>query len=197
MKHLFLLLPLFIFSACISSSLHYQKKSITLENKNRSLTFTGNTLYSSQQNLSKISITQHVFLDEMNELVVYEHARLATGYKFKNTYQYILRHIFDARDVELIKEENGIGFFVITQKGKKRLNAIVITGSKKSLAMLYGFSDENFKALADGSTLQRLKLKEEKTKEQIRSQWNMKLIIFGILLEKEAKRSYKRQVSPI
>lgn len=193
MKHLLLLLPLFIFVACTSTSLHYQINLITLQNKNSSLTFQGNTLESFQQNLSQISIRQYVFLDEMNERLVYEHARLATGYKFKYNYQHILRHIFDARNVSLIKDENGLGFFTITQKGTKKLNAIVMTGTKKSLTMLYGFSDHNFKALMDGKTLERVNLKEVKSKEMIRSQWNMKLIIMGVLLEKEGGKLHLRK----
>lgn len=193
MKHLFLLLPLFIFVACTSSSLHYQSNLITLQNQNSSLTFEGNTLDSFQQNLSQISVRQHVFLDEMNERLVYEHARLATGYKFKYNYQYILRHIFDARDVELIKDKNGLGFFTITKKDKSKFNAIVMTGTKKSLTMIYGFSEHNFKALMGGNPLQRIKLQEVETKEMIRSHWNMKLIITGVLLEKEGGRPYRKK----
>jgi len=188
MKNLFLLSSLFLFVACSSSSLHYQKHSITLQNKNYSLSFDGNTLYNSQQNLSKISIKQHVFQDDMHELIVYERARLATGYKFKYNYQYILRHVFDARNVELMKNENGLGFFSITLKDKSRLNAVVITRTKKSLTMLYGFSDENFKALMSGSVLQKLKPKKEELKNKIKSQWSMKLIITGTLLEKEGAK---------
>jgi len=129
----------------------------------------------------------------MNERLVYEHARLATGYKFKYNYRYILRHIFDARDVSLIKDENGLGFFTIIQKDKKKLNTIAMTGTKKSLTMLYGFSNHNFKALMNGNTLQRQKPQEIESKKMIRSQWNMKLIITGVLLEKEGGKPYMKK----
>lgn len=125
----------------------------------------------------------------MNERVVYEHARLAIGYKFKYNYQYILRHVFNAQDVELIKNENGLGFFSIMLKDNTRLNAIVMTGSKKSLTMLYGFSEDNFKALMNESILQKMEMKKSEAKKQIRSQWNIKMIITGILLEKEGGKS--------
>lgn len=193
MKHLLLLLPLFIFVACTSTFLHYQSNLITLQNQNSSLTFNGNTLDSFQQNLSQVSIRKHVFQDEMNEKLVYEYARLASGYKFKYNYRYILRHVFDARNVEVIKDENGLGFFTITQKDNNKFNAIVMTGTKKSLTMLYGFSEDNFKALMDGNALQRQKQKEVKSTELIRSRWNMKLIITGVLLQQEGGRPYIRK----
>jgi hypothetical protein len=104
-----------------------------------------------------------------------------------------LRHIFDAQDVTLIKDKNGLGFFTITKKDKKRFNAIVMTGTKKSLTILYGFSDHNFKALMDEKTLERINLKEVKSKEMIGSQWNIKLIITGVLLEKESGKPHLRK----
>ncbi len=185
MKHLLSLLALSLFLGCSSTSLLYQKKAITLQITDSPVILSGKTIYSSQQNLGRISVQQHLFVDSHNESVVYEYARLQTGYKFKYNYQYILGHIFDAKQVQLIKDENGFGFFSLTLKDDHILNAIVKTGTKRSLAMLYGFSEENFQALMGAKVLHTQKPKDIQPEEEIKSRWDIKLIITGVLLEQE------------
>jgi len=193
MKHLLLLLAASLFLGCSSTTLLYQQDEITLQMTDRPIHLSGKTLYSTQQNLGRISIQQHLFEDQYNERVVYEYARLQTGYTFKYNYQYILNHVFDAKQVKLIKDKNGLGFFTITLKNGHALNAAVKTGTKKSLTILYGFSEENFQAMISGKELTRQKPKENKAEEAIKSQWNQKLILFGVLLEQEGgKVSIKR-----
>ena len=140
MKYLLLLLATSLFLGCSSASLLYQKETIALQTADISINLSGKTIYSSQQNLGRISIRQHIFEDKYNERVVYEYARVETGYKLKYNYQYTLSHIFDAKKVRLIKDEKGLGFFRIELKDGHTLNAIVKTGTKRSLTMLYGFS---------------------------------------------------------
>lgn len=192
MKYLLLLLGVFLFAACSSTSLLYQNDTITLQGSGKVLDLSGNTVYRSQQNLGKISIRQYLFKEKHNENLIYEYARIQTGYKLKYNYQYILRHVFDAKEVQLIKDENGLGFFTIELKEGDILNAIVKTGTKRSLTMLYGFSEENFKALISASTLKMQKPKETEAEEAIKSRWNMKLILFSTLLEQEGGRVPKR-----
>jgi len=185
MKHLLLLLAVTLFIGCSSTSLLYQKNAITLQIADRAINLSGKTLYSTQKNLGRISIRQHLFEDKHKERVVYEYARLQTGHKFKYNYQYILGHVFDAKQVHLIKDENGLGFFSITLKDGHALNAIVKTNTKKSLTMLYGFSEENFQAMIAGNALTRQTSKDSKPEEEIKSRWNQKLILTGVLLEQE------------
>lgn len=191
MKHLLLILGAFLFAGCSPASLVYKNDTISLQVSGKVLDLSGKTIYNSQQNLGRISIWQYLFKDQNNEILVYEYARIQTGYKFKYNYQYILTHVFDAKEVQLIKDENGLGFFTIELKEGRRLNAVVKTGTKKSLTMLYGFSEENFKALVSASALKIQKPKETKTEEAIKSEWNMKLILFGTLLEQEGGRIQK------
>ena len=192
MKHLLLLLAASLFLGCSSASLLYQKNTLTLQVADRSINLSGKTVYSSQQNLGRISIRQHIFEEQHNERVVYEYARLETGYKFKYNYQYILGHVFDAKQVQLIKEENGLGFFIVRLKDGHTLNAIVKTSTKRSLTMLYGFSEENYQAMISERALTTQKPKDAKAEEAIKSRWNMKLIITGVLLEQEGVRVPKR-----
>jgi len=189
MKHLLLLLAASIFLGCSSTSLLYQKNVITLQVGDRAVNLSGKTIYSAQKNLGRISIRQHLFEDEHNERVIYEYARLQTGYKFKFNYQYILGHVFDAKQVKLINNENGLGFFTIMLKDGHTLNAIVKTGTKRSLTMLYGFSEDNFQAMSSGKVLTRQKPKEGKAEEAIKSRWNQKLILTGVLLEQEGGKA--------
>jgi hypothetical protein len=151
----------------------------------RAINLYGKTLYSTQKNLGRISIQQHLFEDKHNERVVYEYARIQTGYKFKFNYQYILGHVFDAKQVQLIKDENGLGFFSIKLKDGRTLNTIVKTNTKRSLTMLYGFSEENFQAMISGNKLTMQTSKDTKPEEEIKSRWNQKLILYGVLLEQE------------
>jgi len=185
MKHLLLLLTTFFILGCSTTSLTYQHNKITLEDRDRSYTFHGETLYKSQQNLSQISIRQYLFTDAQNENLVYEYARLNMGYKFKYTYSYILRNVFDAKHVKAVTNKDGLGFFVITLSDKSSINLIAKTGTKKSLSMLYGFSDKNFKAMIENKELTKQKKISPDPKEAIQSQWNIKLILTGVLLEKE------------
>jgi hypothetical protein len=194
MKHLLLLFAASLFLGCSSTSLLYQKETITLQLAERAVNLSGKTIYSSQQNLGRISIRKHIFEDKYNERIVYEYARLQTGYTFKYNYQYILRHVFDAKQVQLIKDDNGLGFFTVKLKDGHTLNTIVKTGTKKSLTMLYGFSEENFKALIAERALTIQKRKETKAAEAIKSQWNVKLIIYGTLLEQEGGRAPRAAV---
>ena len=117
MKHLLLLLFASLFLGCSpTTSLLYQKETISLQVSQRTIEFSGKTIHSAQQNLSQVSVRQYLFKEKHNENLVYEYARLQTGYTFKYNYQYALRHIFDAKQVQLIKDENGIGFFTIELK---------------------------------------------------------------------------------
>lgn len=194
MKHLLLLLTASLFLGCSSTSLRYQKETITLQAADRAVNLSGKTIYSSQQNLGRISIRKHIFEDKYNERIVYEYARLQTGYTFKYNYQYILRHVFDAKQVQLVEDKNGLGFFSIKLKDGHTLNTIVKTDTKRSLTMLYGFSEENFKALISERALVMQKPKATKTEEDIKSRWNVKLIIYGTLLEQEGGRAPRAAV---
>ncbi len=190
MKYLFVLLSIF-FLGCTAPTLHYQHNTITLTNQYSTYIFQGKTIHIAQQNLSDISIKQYLFTDTFNENLVYEYARIKTGYRFKYTYRYILQQVFDARDVEQVRDEDGLGFFRITLKDKSKLNLIAVTGTKKSLTILYGFSDENFQAIIDNKVLNKQEPTVE-TDQIIKSRWNVKLIITGVLLEQEKARPYYR-----
>ncbi len=176
------------FLGCTAPTLHYQNNTITLSNQHNTYTFHGNTIHQRQQNLSDISIKQYLFADEFNESLVYEYARINTGYKFRYNYPYILRQVFDAKDVEQIKDKDGLGFFKITLKDKGTINLIAVTSTKKSFSMLYGFSNVNFQALIHNRGLSKQEPTAIDAEKMIKSQWNPKLIITGVLLEQEKGR---------
>lgn len=181
-----------LFAGCSSVRLDYKADTINLRNKEFSEVFQAETLYSTHKNLSDINIDINVFSTPLNETLVYEHARLNTAYRFKYNYRYILTHVFDAKKVESLHDEDGLGFYTIQLKDGTPVYAIVKTGTKKSLTMLYGFSKENFTALMNKQTLKRQKASDIKAQDHIRSSWNMRLIIMSILLEQERRRPFKR-----
>jgi len=190
MKAQSLVLLSLIFIGCNATSLVYTNQKIHLQNETHSYTFTGKTLEKKQKNLSKISIEQNIFENEYNELLVYEYARLSTGHKFKYSYAYILNHIFNAKTVIMKKDEKGLGFFIITLRSNEKVYTLVKTGTKKSLTMVYGLSEENFFAL-----INQKKLRVQKNIQRnrlIKSAWNETLVITGVLLEKEGGRAFNR-----
>jgi hypothetical protein len=193
MRHLLLLLAVSLFLGCSSATLRYQQDVITLQMTDRPIQLSGKTVYSTQRNLGRISVHQYVFEDTHNENLVYEYARLQTGYTFKYNYQYILDHIFDAKQVQLIKEKDGLGFFSIRLKDGHTINAVVKTGTKRSLTMLYGFSEANFKALYSETALTRQQPKKAIAEEEIKSRWDMKLILTGVLLEQEGGQALPKR----
>jgi len=184
MRFSYVLALIISLSGCTSTSLSYQKKSIEIKGTQFDYDLKGETLYTTQTNLSQVWIDYHVFHTSDNENLVYEYARLNTAYKFKYNYPYILRQIFDAQDVKTTKDKDGLGFFTITLKDKTILYALAKTSTKKSLSLLYGFSQQNFEALMHNQPLMQMQTLQEAPKDAIKTQWNPKLIITGVLLEK-------------
>jgi hypothetical protein len=150
--------------------------------------FKGKALYTDRVNLNTIFIEQSVFKSSENETLVYEYARLGTGYTFKYNYRYTLSHIFNAKKVQSIKNKEGLGFYTIELKDNSYIYALVKTGTKRSLTMLYGFSEDNFNALLNGAELSKQESTLKSTKELIKSQWNINQVIMGTLLEKKRRR---------
>lgn len=192
MRYNLILFLALLFAGCASTKLEYKNDSISLQNKELSEVFQGKTLYTTQENLSNINIDIKVFSSSLNETLVYEYARLGTAYKFKYNYKYILAHVFDAKKVKKVRDQDGLGFYTIKLKDGSLVYALIKTGTKKSLTMLYGLSKENFNALINKQTLKKQKFLDKRPQDNIKSSWNMKLIIMGILLEKEGGKPIKR-----
>jgi len=192
LKYIYSTLVSLFLIGCGSTSLIYQNDFITIQGPDLIQTFKGKTLYTDQINLAQISVQQKVFHAEQNKMLVYEYARLGTGYKFKYDYPYILGHIFDAKSVEMLKNSNGLGFFTLSLKDGSPVYALVKTGTKKSLTMLYGFDEDEFKALMNNKRLIQQDLLVSTAKDHIKSHWDMKLLITGVLLEKEGGKAFYR-----
>ena len=192
MKFIYFFLLSLLFIGCSSTSLNYQKDIITLSSPHLEQKIKGKTLQSSQINLSQISVQQRVFQSDSHETLVYEYARLETAYKFKYNYVYILTRVFDAKKVEVVQNKDGLGFFIIRLKDDSLIYTLAKTGTKKSLTMVYGFSEESFKALVNNTKLVKQDLSLQREEDGIRSVWNMKLIIMGDLLEKDGGKFWKR-----
>lgn len=177
----------FFIIGCSSTSLSYSKNKIHVQNDSITHSFSGKTLEINRINLSKIFITQNVFKSDYNEILIYENANVNTGYKFKFTYQYILGHIFDASKVTRVREEKGLGFFIIRLKNNQKVFVLAKTGSKKSLTLLYGFSEENFNALLNKQPLVKQDISKQGSTKDIKTLWSQKMIITGTLLQEETR----------
>ena len=170
-----------LITACSPIIMNYNDTKITILDRS----IEGTTLHISQKNLTKIAIVQRLFLSHTGEELVYETAKVDTRYKFRYTYSYILRTIFEAKSISLENSSEGIGFFTIMTKDNKLIYAVVKLGSKKSLGMVYGFSQENFELMMHKKTL-----KHTSTKTQIESKWNEKMILTGSILIQERERLF-------
>jgi len=185
MRHLFFFLLGLIFLGCSATTLNYTKQNIHLQNDDINYNLAGKTLGTDSINLSQIFIEQKVFRSDLNEVLVYEYARVNTGYKFKYTYTYILSNIFDTKKVTKVQETRGLGFFIIELKNNQKIFLLAKTGSKKSLTLLYGFSKENFNALLLAKPLHKQKTLKKALNKEIKTLWSPKLIIMGTLLKSE------------
>jgi len=181
----FILFSLFL-SGCAGTALNYEKNQIIIENEDISHSFFGKTLDKKQVNLSQINIEQKVFQNDYNEILVYEQARVNTGYKFKSTYHYIFGHIFNANKVTKVQEKNGLGFYIIRLKNNQKIYLLAKIGSKKSLTLLYGLSEVNFYALANNHPLVKQHTLQKEQDNTIQTLWSAKLIVTGVLLQAEA-----------
>lgn len=150
------------------------------------------TLYRDKVNLNTIYLEQKVLQSSNNEILVYEYARLDIGYSFKYSYSYTLSHIFNAKKVEIIKDKEGVGFYHIQLKNDSNIYALIKTGTKRSLTMVYGFSEENFYALINKKILTNKEMRMTNTKEAIKSQWSPNLILMGVLLERRAGKVLRK-----
>ena len=188
MKTLILYAISFFILGCSSTSLSYTPHQIKLSSSMFEQTFDGKTHFSKDINLAKIFISQHIFEDTYNELLVYEYARLDVNYTFKFSYRYTLEQLFEAKKVKLEKNKEGLDFYIITLKDNSKLYALVKTNTKSSLHMIYGFSEENFMALLKGHKLSPQATLSSRPEESIKSKWSQKLLITGALLNRKKAR---------
>jgi len=190
-------IPLYFFSllllGCSSTSLVYKDEILHIKNSYTKQYLKGKTLFTDQANYGTIFIDQKVFQSSHNEILVYEHATLDTGYNFKYNYSYTLSHIFNAKKVKSIKNREGLGFYRIHLKNDAYIYALVKTGTKRSLTMVYGFCEENFNALLHDAPLRNQNINFKSAHDHITSQWNMQLIITGTLLEKKGRKFHHRE----
>ncbi len=190
MNYIISSLIIVILLGCGSTSLVYNPDKIHIENSYLKYNLKGTTLYTDKVNLNTIRIERQVFQSSDNETLVYEYATLNTKYSFKYDYSYTLSHVFNAKKVRSIKNKEGLGFYRIHLKDNSYVYALLKTGTKRSLTMVYGFCEKNFNALLNNTPLSKQESRLQNAQEHIKSQWNMNMIIMATLLEKKGGRRF-------
>lgn len=150
-------------------------------------------LESRKINLGSLYVDQNIIAADDTRCIVYEEIRTAAGYRFNYGYKRSIDLIFNAYRVEEGKRYGNLGLYRVTlrDENKSVVNLLALRASKKSLKLVYGFSDKEFRALGESLDqnsrvfMDELSASTERRDNCIQSSWQPKLLIMDSLVGKE------------
>ena len=174
----------------------HDEKQLIITNESTRIEVTSTEVQSKRINMSALYLDQYILSVEKDECIVYEDIRTATGYHFNYAYKRSIDLIFNAYSVEVLKTYGNLTLYRITLRdaGKSVINLLALTSSKKSLKLIYGFSDAGAQhlqeSLEQNSTVVKYELKNTSKPHDrcIKTQWVPKLLILDNLVSKEGGR---------
>jgi len=184
-------------TGCSNSAIHlHDDKQLIITNETAAIEVTSASVQSKRINMSSLYVDQYVLSVEKDECIVYEDIRTAAGYRFNYAYKRSIDLIFNAYNVEVLKRYGNLTLYRVTLRDevKSIVNLLALTSSKKSLKLIYGFSDTGTQHIQDSleqnSTVVKYELKSVlKPHERcIKTQWVPKLLIMDNLVSKEGGR---------
>ena len=184
-------------TGCSNSTLGLHKDNqLVITNEATSIEVTSKVIVSKQINLRPLYIDQHILSVDEDECIVYEDIQTAAGYRFSYAYKRSIDLIFNAYRVDALKTYGNLTLYrvVLRDDDKSVLNLLALTASKKSLKLVYGFSDVGAQhiqdALEHNSTVVKYVLTSTAQPHEgcIKTQWTPKLFILDNLVGKEGGR---------
>ena len=184
-------------TGCSNSAIHLQDdKQLVITNETTTIEVTSAAVKSKRINMSSLYIDQSILSVEKDECIVYEDIRTVAAYRFNYTYKRSIDLIFDAYSVETLKSYGNLTLYRVTLRDevKSVVNLLALTSSKKSLKLIYGFSDAGAQqiqeSLEQNSTVVKYELKSVLKPHDgcIKTQWVPKLLILDNLVSKEGGR---------
>ena len=187
-------LSLFLLAGCTHSTLQLDStKQLRISNDKTHIDVMADALKHQRINMSLLYIDQDILAVDEDHCVVFEDITTRSGYKFNYSYRRSIDLIFNAYSVDVIKSYGDLTLYKVRLRGEEKeiINLLALTASKRSLKLLYGFSDKALqklqKKLEENSTQVEYTLisKSEDTKRCIKTQWSPKLMIMDNLVSKE------------
>jgi len=184
-------------TGCSNSTMQlHDEKQLIITNETTTIEVTSIEFQSKRINMSSLYIDQYILSTLKDECIVYEDIRVATGYRFNYAYKRSIDLIFNAYSVETVNTYGNLTLYRVTLRDKERsvVNLLALTSSKKSLKLVYGFSNIGAKhlqaSLEQNSTVVKYVLKHivEPHETCIKTQWVPKLLILDNLVSKEGGR---------
>nr|WP_321265801.1 hypothetical protein [uncultured Sulfurimonas sp.] len=192
MKNLiFILLTLFIFLGCSTSSLNLSKeKELILKYNSSDLKLTNKVLNSNFLNFKNLFVTISKLEDDYGRVLFYEDARTDLNFEFVYGGLYTVMYIFDDRKTyELVYERNNLKFVQLKLKDERYLNIIIQASDSQVFSYVYGFSNEEFIKIINTIKQNNEKIQKLKYKATIfdnlsksLSKWNDELVFFTPLI---------------
>ena len=188
-------LTLLLLSGCSHSTLQLDTaKQLRISNDQATIEISTKPLEHQRINMSTLYIDQDILsVDDSDRCIVFEDIRTANSYRFNYAYKRSIDLIFNARRVDVIKRYGNLTLYKMVLKGEQKevINLLALTASKKSLKLLYGFSDEGLQKLQEKleanshSVEYTLTSKSTDTQGCYKTQWQPKLMILDGLVSKE------------
>jgi len=184
-------------TGCSNSAIHlHNDKQLIITNKTTTIEVTSVEIQSKHLNMSSLYLDQYILSVEKDECIVYEDIQTAVGYRFNYAYRRSIDLIFNAYSVETLKRYGNLTLYRVRLRDENRsvINLLALTSSKKSLKLVYGFSDKGMQQLQhdleQNSTVVKYELKGTSKFHDvcIKTQWVPKLLILDNLVGKEGGR---------
>jgi len=192
MKNLiFILLNLFIFAGCATSSLKLNKeKELVLKYNSSDLKLTNKVLESKLLNFKDLFVEVSKLKSDDGRVIFYEQAWTNLSFEFVYGGLYTLMYVFDNRqNYELLYERNNLKLVQLKLKDARYLNVMIQASDAQVLSYAYGFSNYEFTQIAnsikeDGQKIESLKYEAlvfEETSKAL-SNWNDEVVFFTPLI---------------
>ncbi len=191
----FVLVSVSIMTAgCSSSGIKIEEKNrLVISNDQTSVEVNTPYMESYTINMNPVLIDQHIISVDESSCIVYEEIRTVPGYRFNYGYKRSIDLIFDAYSVEERKRYGNLTLYRVTLRDEKKtvLNLLALTASKKSLKLIYGFSDDALATLEknlendNGVITYTLAMGTSRRDHCVQTKWQPKLLIMDNLVGKE------------
>lgn len=191
----FVLVSVSIMTAgCSSSGIKIEEKNrLVISNDQTSVEVNTPYMESYTINMNPVLIDQHIISVDEQRCIVYEEIRTVPGYRFNYAYKRSIDLIFDAYSVEERKRYGNLTLYRVTLRDEKKtvLNLLALTASKKSLKLIYGFSDDALATLEknlendNGVITYTLAMGTSRRDHCVQTKWQPKLLIMDNLVGKE------------
>ena len=188
---------LIVATGCSDATIYlHDDKQLVIMNDATSIEVTSTEIEHKRITMSSLHLDQYILSADDDACIVYEDIKTSTGYRFNYGYKRSIDLIFNAYSVETVKRYGNLTLYrvILRDEAKSAVNLLALTASKKSLKLIYGFSDEGLQQLQgkldQNSTTVKYELKSTiKAHDRcIKTQWVPKLLILDNLVGKEGGR---------